>query len=67
MNEIYEIDKLKNKDHVATPRWVVENIYDIINIKQLKIYDEYLENGEVILMRKTNEELHDRGNNRTIN
>lgn len=35
--------------------------------EQLKIYDEYLENGEVILMRKTNEELYDRRSNRTIN
>lgn len=30
----YEIDKLTNKDHVATPRWVVENIYELINIKK---------------------------------
>lgn len=29
--------------------------------EQLKVYDEYLKNGEVILMRKTNEELYDRG------
>lgn len=36
MNELYEKDKLINKDHVATPRWVVENIYDIIDIKQFK-------------------------------
>ena len=34
MNSDYELDKLTNKDHVATPRWVVENIYDLINIKQ---------------------------------
>lgn len=33
---IYEEDKNKNKDHVATPRWVVENIYELINIKQFK-------------------------------
>lgn len=32
--ENYEDDKKNNKDHVATPRWVVENIYNIINIKQ---------------------------------
>jgi len=32
--EIYEKDKKQNDDHVATPRWVVEDIYDIINIKQ---------------------------------
>lgn len=30
---MYEEDKKTNKDHVATPRWVVENIYDIIDIK----------------------------------
>lgn len=29
---MYEEDKKTNKDHVATPRWVVENIYDIIDI-----------------------------------
>lgn len=34
MNSIYELDKQVNTDHVATPRWVVENIYDIININQ---------------------------------
>ena len=34
MINMYEEDKLTNKDHVATPRWVVENIYDIININQ---------------------------------
>lgn len=33
---MYEEDKKKNKDHIATPRWVVENIYDIINIQQFK-------------------------------
>ncbi len=36
LNLEYEIDKKTNKDHVATPRWVVENIYEIINIKQFK-------------------------------
>lgn len=34
--EQYELDKLINKDHVATPRWVVENIYDLINIEEFK-------------------------------
>lgn len=29
----YEKNKLINQDHVATPRWVVENIYGIIDIK----------------------------------
>jgi hypothetical protein len=32
----YEIDKKQNKDHVATPRWVVENIYDLIHIEEYK-------------------------------
>ncbi len=32
----YEEDKKQNKDHVATPRWVVENIYNIIDIKSYK-------------------------------
>lgn len=32
----YEEDKETNKDHVATPRWVVENIYNIIDIKSFK-------------------------------
>lgn len=32
----YEEDKKINKDHVATPRYVVENIYDLINIKSYK-------------------------------
>lgn len=34
--EIYEEDKKINKDHVATPRWVVENIYDLIDIRSFK-------------------------------
>lgn len=29
----YEEEKQNNKNHVATPRWVVENIYNIINIQ----------------------------------
>lgn len=32
----YEVDKETNKDHVATPRWVVEDIYDIIDIQSFK-------------------------------
>lgn len=35
-NIFYEMDKETNPDHVATPRWVVENIYDLINITQFK-------------------------------
>ena len=29
----YEFEKATNKNHVATPRWVVEQIYELINIK----------------------------------
>lgn len=32
-NIFYEIDKQKNKDHVATPRWIVEDIYKLIEIE----------------------------------
>lgn len=28
----YEFEKATNKNHVATPRWVVEQIYDLIDI-----------------------------------
>lgn len=31
MND-YEFEKATNKNHVATPRWVVEQIYDLIDI-----------------------------------
>lgn len=33
----YEMDKATNRDHVATPRWVVENIYELINIRSFKM------------------------------
>lgn len=33
----YEMDKKTNKDHVATPRWVVEDIYELIKIEQYKL------------------------------
>jgi len=33
---MYENDKLVNKDHVATPRYVVEDIYNLINIESFK-------------------------------
>lgn len=29
----YEFEKATNKNHVATPRWVVEQIYDLIKIR----------------------------------
>ena len=28
----YDFERLNNKDHVATPRWVVEQIYSLINV-----------------------------------
>ena len=36
MIEEYERDKKTNKDHVATPRWVVEDIYNIVHIDRFK-------------------------------
>lgn len=37
LNELfYEEDKIHNKDHVATPRWVVEDIYNLIRIEKFK-------------------------------
>lgn len=36
MNEFYDIEKQTSKDHVATPRWVVEQIYDLIDVKSYK-------------------------------
>lgn len=36
LKEIYEEDKKSNKDHVATPRWVVEDIYNLIGIENFK-------------------------------
>ena len=32
----YEYERATNKNHVATPRWVVEQIYDLINITSYK-------------------------------
>ena len=33
----YEINKNNDKDHVATPRWVVEEIYSLIHVEQFKM------------------------------
>ncbi|MBC1817163.1 sugar-phosphate nucleotidyltransferase [Listeria seeligeri] len=33
MRTEYEKDKCINSDHVATPRWVVENIYSLIKVE----------------------------------
>ena len=35
--DLYEMDKQNNSDHVATPRYVVEDIYNLINVKQFKM------------------------------
>ena len=32
-SELYEAEKKNSKDHVATPRYVVEKIYDLIDIR----------------------------------
>lgn len=31
--QLYRAEQKTNKDHVATPRWVVEQIYDLINVR----------------------------------
>lgn len=36
LNILYENEKQDSKDHVATPRWVVENIYSLIGIENFK-------------------------------
>lgn len=35
--DLYEMDKQTNSDHVATPRYVVEDIYELIDVKQFKM------------------------------
>lgn len=35
-SSLYEDEKKNSRDHVATPRYVVENIYDLIDIKSFK-------------------------------
>lgn len=35
--ETYEEVKINDKDHIATPRWVVESIYNLINIRLFKM------------------------------
>lgn len=37
IKETYEEVKMNDKDHVATPRWVVENIYKLINISDFNM------------------------------
>ncbi len=36
MKTIYDIEKENDKNHVATPRWVVEEIYKLIKIEKFK-------------------------------
>lgn len=69
--ETYEEDKKINKDHVATPRWVVENIYDLIDIKSFKMiwfpfnnYDSHfkLKADELNLKYKATHIFDDLGN-----
>jgi len=67
----YEEDKLIDKDHVATPRYVVEDIYKIINIEQFKMiwfpfnnYDSHfkLKADELKLKYKATHIFDDLGN-----
>ena len=34
--QTYKDIKLYDKNHVATPRWLVEHIYQLINVQQFK-------------------------------
>ena len=70
-NIFYEVDKLDNPDHVATPRWVVENIYDLIDIKSFEMiwfpfnnYDSHfkLKADELNLQYKATHIFDDCGN-----
>ena len=67
----YEQDKETNKDHVATPRWVVEQIYRLINIEQFEMcwfpfnnYDSEfkLKADELKLRYKATHKFDDLGN-----
>lgn len=66
-NEEYRLEK----DHVATPRWVVENIYELIDIKNFKNiwfpfnhYDSEfkLKGDELELQYKATHKFDDLGN-----
>lgn len=60
----YEQDKFNNADHVATPRWVVENIYSIIDIliTFLEIIENYEEN-RFYPLEKANEVINNDSRN----
>lgn len=71
-NIFYEIDKQKNKDHVATSRWVVEDIYKLIEIESFNNiwfpfnnYDSHLKlyADELKLRYKATHIFDDLGNN----
>lgn len=68
--ENYESNKLVDKDHIATPRWVVEQIYDLIDIKSFKMcwfpFDHYdsefkLKADELKLQYKATHKFDDLG------
>lgn len=69
--ESYEENKKVNKDHIATPQWVVENIYKIINVNSFSniwlpfdCYDSEfkLKADELNLKYKATHKLDEAGN-----
>lgn len=67
----YEVEKEQSKDHVATPRWVVEEIYKMIKIERFKMcwfpfnnYDSEfkLKADELKLQYKATHKFDDLGN-----
>lgn len=67
----YEENKKSDKDHVATPRWVVEQIYDLIDISSFQMiwfpfnhYDSEfkLKADELKLKYKATHKFDDLGN-----
>lgn len=70
-NLVYEKNKLEDKNHVATPRWVVEDIYKLIGIENFKTiwfpfnhYDSQfkLKADELKLKYKATHKFDDLGN-----
>ncbi|MCH5179893.1 MAG: hypothetical protein J1F32_01610 [Erysipelotrichales bacterium] len=68
---VYTHDCINNSDHVATPRWVVEQIYNLINIQSFKMcwfpfnhYDSEfkLKADELKLQYKATHKFDDLGN-----
>lgn len=71
MNKLYEKEKTESKDHVATPRWVVECIYEKLQIQKYKMiwfpfnnYDSEfkLKADELKLQYKATHKFDDIGN-----